>query len=432
MTEPAGRGSGRGATTTAVVATTRPAVDADGFVADIARVVATFGAALRAAGLPAGPDRCERFARAITVLRPGSVTELRACGLAAIVSAPDQIEVFDRVFAEVFGDRVDPTVPDGPAEVAAGTDRADGEAAVTVPLEAMPSGMRPSDLSADGRSDDEPDDEPAPDPWHALASATERLGERDFADLSLEELRTLETLMRKLALATPLRRTRRYRSSASGNRADLRATLREARRTGGEPLRLARRAVRVRPRRLVVLCDISGSMEPYARAMLQLIYCASIAPRSAGPGVALTAGTEVFTFATRLTRITDELASAPPGAVLDRAGKAAPDWSGGTRIGLAVKHFNDRFGCRGMARGAVVLIISDGWETDDPARLAAQMARLSRVAYRIVWANPRTKSPRYRPEVRGMAAAWPYCDAVVSAHSLHALDDLLSALARSA
>lgn len=428
MTEPPEPRQQDGTTTTA-----RTAVGTDGFVADIARVVAAFGAALRDAGLPAGPDRCERFARAITVLRPTSVTQLRACGLTSIVSAPDQIEVFDRVFAEVFGDRVDPTVPGGPAEVTAGKEKADGEAAVTVPLEAMPSGMQPSDLSADEQSgDDDADDDPASDPWHALASATERLGERDFADLSADELRALDVLMRKLALATPLRRTRRYRSSASGNRADLRATLREARRTGGEPLRLARRAVRVRPRRLVVLCDISGSMEPYARAMLQLIYCASTAGRSSGPGISLTASTEVFTFATRLTRITDELASAPAGAVLDRAGKAAPDWSGGTRIGLALKHFNDRFGCRGMARGAVVLIISDGWETDEPAQLSAQMARLSRVAYRIVWANPRTKSPQYRPEVRGMAAAWPYCDAVVSAHSLNALDDLLAALARSA
>jgi uncharacterized protein with von Willebrand factor type A (vWA) domain len=137
----------------------------------------------------------------------------------------------------------------------------------------------------------------------------------------------------------------------------------------------------------------------------------------------------VFTFATRLTRVTPELEAADFAAVLDRAGKAAPDWSGGTRIGSALKEFNDSYGRRGMARGAVVLIISDGWETGDAARLGDQMARLSRVAHRIVWANPRTKSPRYRPEVSGMAAAWPYCDAVVSAHSLDALDDLLAALA---
>jgi uncharacterized protein with von Willebrand factor type A (vWA) domain len=136
----------------------------------------------------------------------------------------------------------------------------------------------------------------------------------------------------------------------------------------------------------------------------------------------------VFSFATRLTRLTPALAAASPDTMLAKAGEAAPDWSGGTRIGAAVKEFNDRYGARGMARGAVVLIISDGWETGEPALLGEQMARLSRIAHRIVWANPRTQSPRYRPEVGGMAAAWPYCDAVVSAHSLDALGDLLSAL----
>jgi len=195
-------------------------------------------------------------------------------------------------------------------------------------------------------------------------------------------------------------------------------------------VKLARTAARVRPRRVVVLCDISGSMEPYARAMLQLLYCVSRAGSYRGTGLAGAARTEVFTFATRLTRITPELSAPAFRTVLERAGRAAPDWSGGTRIGAAVKEFNDAYGCQGMARGAVILIISDGWETGDPALLAGQMARLSRVAHRIVWANPRTKSQRYRPEVSGMAAAWPYCDAVVSAHNLNALDDLIAALAR--
>ena len=136
----------------------------------------------------------------------------------------------------------------------------------------------------------------------------------------------------------------------------------------------------------------------------------------------------MFSFATRLTRLTPALAASSPDTMLAKAGEAAPDWSGGTRIGAAIKEFNDRYGARGLARGAVVLIISDGWETGEPALLGEQMARLSRIAHRIVWANPRTQSPRYRPEVGGMAAAWPYCDAVVSAHSLDALSDLLSAL----
>jgi hypothetical protein len=136
----------------------------------------------------------------------------------------------------------------------------------------------------------------------------------------------------------------------------------------------------------------------------------------------------VFTFATRLTRLTPALAAATPETMLARASEAAVDWAGGTRIGAAVRDFMERYGVRGMARGSVILIISDGWETGDPALLGAQMARLRRLAYKVVWANPRTQSERYRPEVGGMAAAWPYCDAVVSAHNFDALDELLAAL----
>ncbi|HEX5994924.1 MAG TPA: VWA domain-containing protein, partial [Jiangellales bacterium] len=255
-------------------------------------------------------------------------------------------------------------------------------------------------------------------PHRALAAATERLATRDFADLSADELARLVELMRRLRLATPPRRTRRRSLAARGSTVDLRATLRQARRTGGHPVRLRRRRPRHRPRRLVVLCDISGSMAPYARAMLQLLYCAAGGAKA-----------EVFTFATRLTRLTRLLERSSPALALERAGRAAPDWSGGTRIGATLKEFNHRYGARGVARGAVVLVISDGWDTGDPTQLGREMARLSRLAYRIVWANPRTRSARYRPLVGGMAAAWPYCDAVVSAHDVAALDDLVDALA---
>jgi uncharacterized protein with von Willebrand factor type A (vWA) domain len=251
-----------------------------------------------------------------------------------------------------------------------------------------------------------------------LASRAERLAARDFAELTPDELLALSGLMRKLTLAVPLRRSRRHRPAPHGKRTDLRSTLRQARRTGGHPLRLARRAPAMRPRQLIVLCDISGSMEPYARAMLQLLYCA------AGGAEA-----EVFTFATRLTRLTPVLAHMPPEQALQRAGQTALDWLGGTRIGTSLKEFNDTRGRAGLARGAVVVIISDGWDTGDPADVRREMQRLSRVAHRIIWVNPRTKSEQYRPLAGGMAAAWPYCDAVVSAHSVHALDQLTAALA---
>ena len=173
----------------------------------------------------------------------------------------------------------------------------------------------------------------------------------------------LAGLMSELTLAVPLRRSRREHPSARGRRTDLRSTLRHARRTGGHPLRLARRAPALRPRRLIVLCDISGSMEPYARAMLQLLYCA------AGG-----ADAEVFTFATRLTRLTGALAHMPPEQALRRAGQAAPDWLGGTRIGASLKEFNDTVGRPGLARGAVLVIISDGWDTGESGRAAPRDA----------------------------------------------------------
>jgi uncharacterized protein with von Willebrand factor type A (vWA) domain len=159
-------------------------------------------------------------------------------------------------------------------------------------------------------------------------------------------------------------------------------------------------------------------MEPYARAMIQLLYCAAGGSRA-----------EVFSFATRLTRLTGALAGCQPALALARAGQAAPDWLGGTRIGDSLKDFNNLYGRRGMARGAVVVIISDGWDTGDPDIVRREMERLSLVAFKIVWVNPRTKSTAYQPLAGGMAAAWPYCDAVVSAHTLNAVDDLSAALA---
>ena len=152
--------------------------------------------------------------------------------------------------------------------------------------------------------------------------------------------------------------------------------------------------------------------------MIQLLYCA------AGGAHA-----EVFTFATRLTRLTPALSRSLPGPALQRAGQAAPDWLGGTRIGASLKEFNEEYGRRGMARGAIVVIISDGWDTGEPEVLRREMEQLSLVAFRIVWVNPRTKSTRYQPLAGGMAAAWPHCDAVVSAHTVEALDGLTAALA---
>jgi uncharacterized protein len=410
--------------------------------ADLALLAARFGAALRAAGVPADPGRCERFARAVTVARPLTLRDLYLCALATLVSSQDHIETLRRVFWDVFGgpEGLAPGGDDQPAGLPGGHPRTSQvgdllrEAAQAARAHASPSGQPdgngPDQPPAAGRMNQRwqlmpldgapPEDEEAQAARHTLASAMEQLASTDFAELTPAELLMLSGLMRKLTLAVPLRRSRRPRRTPHGRQADLRTTLRQARRTGGHPLRLARQAPLLEPRRLVVLCDISGSMEPYARAMLQLLYCA------AGGAQA-----EVFTFATRLTRLTGTLAHVRPGVALQQAGQAAPDWLGGTRIGESVAEFNDSYGRRGMARGAVVVIISDGWDTGDPAILRREMQGLSRVAHRIVWVNPRTQSPEYQPLAGGMAAAWPYCDAVVSAHSLNALDDLTAALAHS-
>ncbi|QDO02412.1 VWA domain-containing protein [Streptomyces sp. S1A1-8] len=373
---------------------------------DLPELAASFTAALHDAGIAVGPDRTRSFARALTLLAPSTTRELRHCALATLVSDPEQIEPFDAVFREVFG---------GPADREAQRGQP-GDPARSL-RDTVP-GRVPGTRKAtgDGR-DREADAQPREAPVPLAASPLDRLAGRDFAELSAEELARLSEVMRTMVLRTPTRPSRRRRTAHHGARIDVRRTLSVSRRTGGYPLRLRRFVPRARPRDLIVLCDISGSMEPYARAMLQLLYCAARATHA-----------EVFTFATRLTRLTPVLRRAGPDDALARAGRAAPDWSGGTRIAECLAEFNERFGRRGMAHGAVVAIISDGWDTGTAAELATQMARLSRVAHRVVWVNPRTASPRYRPLVAGMAAALPYCDAVVSAHNLEALGDFTAVL----
>jgi uncharacterized protein with von Willebrand factor type A (vWA) domain len=250
-------------------------------------------------------------------------------------------------------------------------------------------------------------------------SAEEVLRTKRFDELSPRELAQLYQLISRLEVATPLRRTRRAQRHHHGERIDLRRTLRGSLRTGGDPIQLRRRHRRVVPRRIVMLCDISGSMEPYARAYLQFLTCAARAG----------AGAEAFAFATRLTRLTRALASRNPERAIRNAAAAAPDWSSGTRIGDAMKAFNDRHGRRGLARGAVIVIISDGWERGDPSLVAQEMARLRRLAYRIVWVNPRAAAEEFAPRAGGMAAALPYIDALVSGHSLAAMDEVVEAIA---
>jgi hypothetical protein len=391
---------------------------------ELAPLVGAFGRRLHDAGVPVSPERAARFAAALRLVRPVARRRLYWTARTVFVSDPSQVRIFDRVFAEVFGiggtiAAEAPVIEDVHREASSELDER--------PAAELPSGAatRDQDTWAAGaaptpsRGADEPSEEDLP--VGVLASDDEAIRAKRFDALGADELAALYRLMSRLTLATPLRRTRRAERRRRGERIDMRSTLRGSLRTGGDPIRLAHRRRRIVRRRLVLLCDISGSMEPYARAYLQFLTCA------AGGGDRRTRS-EAFVFATRLTRLTRALHSRNPERAIQRAAATAPDWSSGTRIGDALKTFNDRHGRRGMARGAVVVILSDGWERGDPALVGREMERLSRLAYRIVWVNPRAAAAGFAPRAGGMAAALPHCDALVSGHSLEALDEVVDAI----
>ena len=330
------------------------------------------------------------------------------------VTDPAQVRAFDAVFFAVFGSRVDGEdleLDDAPTAASAPDDRPRSEHKAS-PGDAED--LRTSASSPPGEAEDDLAEIEVP---LALASDEELLGRKSFDALEPYELAQLYQLMSRLELSTPKRQTRRYEKGRRGERIDLRRTLRASLRTGGDPIRLARRHRRIARRRLVLLCDISGSMEPYARAYLQFLTAAGTGPNA-----------EAFVFATRLTRLTRALASRNPERAIQRAAAAAPDWSSGTRIGDALREFNDRHGRRGMARGAVVVILSDGWERGDPMLVGREMARLARLAHRIVWVNPRVGAGDFSVQSGGMVAALPYCDALVSGHNFQALTEVAEAI----
>jgi len=376
---------------------------------DLPALTAAFGRRLHAAGVPVTPDRAARFAEALSLTRPVARRRLYWTARTVLVSDAAQIKAFDTVFHEVFGSRVVEPEPPEDAQHA------------PAPPDQRPAPSRGGQGDAPGGAAPAPSGEGEAEREAVVpvaASDEERLRGKRFDALEPGELAQLYALMTRLRIATPERRTRRARRDRRGERIDLRRTLRASLRTGGEPARLARRRRRVLPRRIVLLCDISGSMEPYARAYLQFLTCAA----GAGPNA------EAFVFATRLTRITRALATRSPERAIQRAAATAPDWSSGTRIGDALKAFNDRHGRRGMARGAVVVILSDGWERGEPELVAREMARLARLAHRIVWVNPRVSAAGFAPRAGGMAAALPHVDALVSGHSLAALTEVVDAI----
>ena len=383
--------------------------------ADLATVAAGFGDRLRDAGVPAGPERSARFASSVAIARPATIHELYWLARVTLVDHHEQIEAFDQVFAQLFGgltdvaeDRGDTAAAKLPPQLRAGPRALPGKHAPggesDVPRPTSATG-EPTDGDDDGRR------------VLVTASTEERLRHKDFTHYTAEELALLRRLVEELRVVAPLRRARRTTRSGSGRRLDLRRTLRRSHRTGGDPVRREYRRRRRHRRKVVLIADVSGSMEACSRVYLHLLQ-----------GAVRGAGAEAFVMATRLTRLSKALATGHPDAALARAADEALDWSGGTRLGVALKAFVDDHGRRGMARGAVVVIVSDGWERADPALLGEQMSRLARLAHRIVWVNPRSAAERYEPLVGGMAAALPHVDVLVSGHSLDALDDVLAAI----
>ena len=346
---------------------------------------------LRAAGVAAAPDRVHAAVEALAVLDPSQRADVYWAGRLTLCGTVEESRRYDAVFEAYFGDR--------PGSIVR-------RQRLLVPRLQL--------VSSDDGPDEDADEEVESGVASAAASSQESLRHRDVSRLSALERAELNRLLVRLRLPGEVRRTRRQRPSARGS-VDPRRTLRAWMRAGGEPADLLRRAPRSRPRRVVLLVDVSGSMERYAGALLRFSHAA--AGRASGQ-------TEVFALGTRLTRLTRELSRRDPDAAMAAIAEAMPDAGGGTRLGLLLKEFLDRWGQRGTARGAVVVLLSDGWERGDARLLGEQVERLHRLAHRVVWANPRKAAPGYAPLAAGMAAALPHVDDFVEGHSLAALEHL--------
>jgi uncharacterized protein with von Willebrand factor type A (vWA) domain len=371
---------------------------------DPARAAVGFARVLRAAGLRVTTGSTIMFGEALAAVGWGSGDDVYWAARATLCTRPEDLERFDACFHAWF------------ASVDAGT----AGSGARMPVDAVVALDAPG---PDGGRDGE-DATGDADVVPILAvrySRAETLRHRDFATYTGAEHDEARRILADLRVSAARRRSRRLaRGRRARRRPDVRRTMRAALRTEGEPLRRAWRSPGRRDRRLVILCDVSGSMEPYARVLVRFLHSAVVARTQV----------EAFAFGTRLTRITRELSNHDPDAAIAAAARRVVDWSGGTRIGASLRTFNDRCGIRGMARGAVIVVISDGWDRGDTDVLDEQMARLARVAHRIVWVNPLKATPGFAPLAAGMAAALPYVDDFVEGHSIASLTELAGILER--
>jgi uncharacterized protein len=371
----------------------------------VTRKLVTFGRILREAGMEVGPGRLQDALRGLDLVDLADRDQVYHALRCTLVSRHDHLPLFDAAFEAFWeGEPRDPEQREAPAAAAAPPPSA--------PLE----GSEP-----DEGPGDEPDED---DELRGVSAADhELLRRRDFAQMSSDELRRVRRLMDELAGLHPLRRSRRLEPSHSGGVLDQRRTLRQAMRSDGIPLERQWRRPKLVPRKLVVLVDVSGSMEPYARALVMFLQALS-AREGAARHV------EAFAFGTRLTRLTPHLAGRDPDVALARASMALPDWGGGTRIGESLAAYNRVFGRRGLTRGAVVVIASDGWERGDLSVLDAQLDTISRQADTLMWVNPLKGHEGFEPLAGGMQIALRHVDDFLEGHNLAALEALALALRR--
>ena len=365
----------------------------------VLRAAVAFGRLLRRAGLAAGTDRVVEFTRALQELDVARREDVYWAGRVTLCSRREDLELYDRAF-RAFWEDLAPR-PLRPPKIRLSIPQVDDS-------------VQPPKKTVER-------DEKGEEAVRLRYSPVDILRNKDFSLYTAEEFAELHRLLADLSLSGALRRSRRLEPAPRG-RPDPRSTLRGALRTGGEPMRHRYRRARSRPRRVVILCDISGSMASYSRALLRFMHA----------GVLSGERLEAFVLGTRLTRITRELTTRDPDRALKNASEAVRDWSGGTRLGDTIKEFVDRWGQRGMARGSVVVILSDGWDRGDVEVLAEQMIRLSRLAHKVIWVNPLKAAPGYQPLARGMAAALPHVDVFLSGHNLQSLEELTRAIAGAA
>jgi uncharacterized protein with von Willebrand factor type A (vWA) domain len=370
-----------------------------GTVPDPVTAFAEFAWALARAGLQVGPGQTATFLRAVAALDVSEPRHVYWAGRATMASEPDDLPVYDAVFAAFFSGK---------------SRRGLQPRARTLESTTL---LMPATDDVDGAGGEDGEQEGTP-VIRAKASTRDVLRERDIARLTAAERAELAAMIALMRPGLPTRRSRRRYPSHLGA-ADRRRTIRAMLAAGGEPVRPPRHRAGVRPRRIVLLIDVSGSMAAYADPLLRFAHVL-VRQRPAA--------TEVFTIGTRLSRVTRALTQRDPDVALRQAGSVIPDFSGGTRLGEVLKAFNDRWGQRGTAHGAAVVVFSDGWERGSCDLLAEQVERLHRLAKTVVWVNPHKGRDGYLPVQSGIVAALPFVDHFVAGHSLATLEQLLEVI----